>query len=67
VTELEAALRILSEQPESAPVFTMRGSRVVRRVILGQSRAHVYYVVAAERVMVLRIWGAVRGRPPALR
>lgn len=66
--ELERALRLLAEQPDVAPVFTSRGERVVRRLLLQESRAHVYYVRTREDVVsVLRVWRAVRGRPPSLR
>lgn len=41
----------------------MRG---VRRVPLRATRNHVYYVATAEAVLVLAVWGAVKGAGPEL-
>lgn len=66
--ELERAVELLGQQPDAAPVFTIRGREPVRRLLLPVSRAHVSYVRRGpETVIVLRVWGAVRGRPPSLR
>lgn len=66
--ELERAVERLGEQPDAAPVFTTRGGEPVRRLLLAVSRAHVYYVRRGpDTVIVLRVWGALRGRPPSLR
>ena len=66
--ELESALQLVRDQPEVAPVFTSRNGRAIRRLFLVECRAHVYYLRAQEdTVSVLRVWRAVRGRPPSLR
>jgi len=47
----------------------MREIPGVRRILLSQSRYHVYYVHDEKRgeVLVLAIWSAVRGRGPRVR
>jgi hypothetical protein len=45
---------------------TKRG-RVIRRILLPKTRRHLYYCVDDDGVLVLPVWGAVRGRAPSLR
>ncbi len=63
----------LAEAFEMLRHFAGAGQRVahpnvpdVRRVLLRASRFHVYYAERAERIDVLAVWSAVRGRGPDL-
>lgn len=63
--ELALALRML----ESAPGVGKRypySSANVQRVLLRSTRNHVYYVEEADRVIVVAVWGAVKGSGPDL-
>lgn len=66
--ELEAATRRLEGQPVLGLVYANVRGRAVYRLLLPQSAQHLYFSVngAAERVVVHTIWGARRGRGPAL-
>jgi plasmid stabilization system protein ParE len=38
----------------------------VRRVLMRSTRNHVYYVEQEDRVLVVAVWGAVKGAGPDL-
>lgn len=66
--ELEAAYAFIEELPfagEAVPRSRMAG---VRRVLLGATRYHLYYVVSEEEgvVEVLALWHTSRGNRPRL-
>ena len=42
-------------------------ARGIRRVLLRSTRNHVYYVEQQDRVLVVAVWGAVKGAGPDLR
>lgn len=65
--ELARAVTFLEDRPEVSVAFGQRRGETVRRVALPETRAHAYYVVRSERVLILRVWGGARGRPPSLR
>jgi hypothetical protein len=51
--------------PLSGTVYRVSDKMEHRRVLLPETRHHVYYrVVAAELVRVVAVWSAVRGRGP---
>jgi plasmid stabilization system protein ParE len=68
IEELADAERVLTSQPHVGQKYPSRRKREVRRLLLPKTSCHVYYVVypSAERVEVLAVWGAVRGRGPKL-
>jgi hypothetical protein len=45
---------------------TEAGIRAVRRLLLRRTHYHVYFVPHAERVYVVAVWSAFRGRAPKL-
>ena len=47
-------------------VHTHSGAKV-RRLLLRATRNHVYYVEMADHVLVVAIWGAVKGSGPDLK
>ena len=66
--ELEAAFDLIEALPfagEAVPDTRIAG---VRRVLLGRSQYHVYYVVSEETatIEVLSLWHTSRGRKPRL-
>lgn len=65
--ELRAALDQLRGAPHVGGVYEMVGGREYRRLLMPETRYHVYYrVVAPDHVRVLAVWSAVRGRGPRL-
>src|SRR5512138_2381092 len=65
--ELRSALDRVCATPLLGPVYQLVGEREVRRVLLPETRYHVYYrVTGNDLVRVLAIWSAVRGRGPRL-
>jgi len=66
--ELEAAYGLIAELPfagESVPHSRIAG---LRRVLLGRTQYHLYYVVADDEgvIEVLALWHTSRGRRPPL-
>jgi plasmid stabilization system protein ParE len=66
--ELRHALDQIRSSPNLGSTFTSRRSgRECRRVLMAETRCHVYYrVVGPDEVRILAIWSAVRGRGPRL-
>ncbi len=65
--ELRRVLDQLRSAPNLGGVFKARKSgREYRRVLMPETRYHVYYRVAGDQVRVVAIWSAVRGRGPRL-
>lgn len=50
-----------------APVFAKAAGVVVRRTHLPRTRRHLYFTIDADRVVILAVWGSVRGVLPKLR
>ena len=69
VNELFAAFGLLADAPAVGRPYRRRGIPTLRRLLLRESRYHLYYVhdTRSDRVVVLAIWSAVRGRGPRLR
>jgi len=66
--ELEAAYTLIADMPfagEAVPHSRISG---LRRVLLGRTQHHLYYVVSedASVVEVLSLWHTSRGKPPRL-
>jgi plasmid stabilization system protein ParE len=66
--ELRQVLDQIRSAPNLGGVFTSkRSGREYRRVLMSETRYHVYYRVAGpNEVRVVAIWSAVRGRGPRL-
>jgi plasmid stabilization system protein ParE len=62
--ELELAFALLADSPGIGKRYP--GHREIRRLLLRLTRNHVYYVEEDDRVVVLAVWGAVRGAGPDL-
>jgi plasmid stabilization system protein ParE len=65
--ELRRALDQVRAAPQLGSAYEVIRGREHRRVLMPATRHHVYYrVVDSERVRVVAIWSAVRGRGPTL-
>lgn len=64
--ELELAFRTIETLPGAGQRYP-DPRREVRRVFLRSTRHHVYYVEEEERILVVAVWGAVKGAGPDLR
>lgn len=65
--ELRRALDQIRTAPQVGSAYQVMPGHTHRRLLMPQSRYHVYYrVVGPDRVRVLAIWSAVRGRGPRL-
>jgi plasmid stabilization system protein ParE len=67
VEEIAAAFALLAASPMIGRRYRNRAVRGVRRILMRATRYHVYYVPEASRIVVLAVWGAVRGQRPRLR
>jgi plasmid stabilization system protein ParE len=65
-SELAAAFSTLEVAPRTGRPYRRGELRGVRRILLPATRHHVYYLVGTEAVIVLAVWGSVKGRGPAL-
>ena len=63
--ELSLAFRTLAAAPGVGKRYPHPGGEV-RRVLLRSTRHHVYYVEQDDRVVVLAVWGAIKGSGPDL-
>lgn len=63
--ELDLAFQRLAELPGSGQRYPHPGADV-RRVLLRSTRIHVYYVEQDDRILVVAVWGAVKGSGPDL-
>ena len=66
VEELAEAFALLRVAPGIGRRHPHPEIRGVRRVLLRATRHHVYYVRTPHAVIVLAIWGAVKGSGPDL-
>ncbi len=64
-SELERALLALGDTPTLGVTYSTR-ARTVRRVLLRRTHYHLYFEQQSERVFVVAIWSAFRGRGPRL-
>lgn len=64
--ELELAFRTIETLPGAGQRYP-DPTRDMRRVFLRSTRHHVYYVEEDDRVVVVAVWGAVKGAGPDLR
>lgn len=66
--ELAAAERLLRGHPEAGIAYATHRAGIVRRILLGGTKYHLYYRYRADHdeLLVLSVWGAVRERGPKL-
>lgn len=66
--ELRAAMKLLTDAPETGQRRRHKKVPGLRRLLLPGSRYHVYYSHDSNRkeVLLLAVWSAVRGRRPRL-
>lgn len=66
--ELAAAKKVLRRDARRLPIYGHEQGQVVRRLLLEETKYHLYYVIDEERrvVRIAAIWGAVRGSGPSL-
>jgi plasmid stabilization system protein ParE len=65
--ELNAALERIGSTPTLGASYEEGNLDVpVRRMLLPKTRNHVYFVVDGDDVVVVSVWGAPKGRGPAL-
>lgn len=65
--ELGATYRLILESPTVGQAYTVRRGRQVLRVLMGNTKNHVYYFQLSPDVLrVVSVWSAVRGRGPNL-
>jgi plasmid stabilization system protein ParE len=67
VDELEHALSLIAAVPYVGKAHQHRSIPRLRRLLLRRSRYHVYYVFTSRIVVVVAVWGAVRGVTPGFR
>jgi plasmid stabilization system protein ParE len=66
MAELRSAFDQIRAAPHSGQLYR-RSRRVIRRIVMTQTRNHIYYRVVDENlVQVVTLWGAVRQREPRL-
>jgi plasmid stabilization system protein ParE len=64
--ELGEAFSTLEVAPESGSRYPHPEVKGVRRIHLPSTRHHVYDLTGAEAVVVLAVWGSVKGSKPNL-
>lgn len=63
--ELDEALVALGETPTLGVIY-QAGEVAVRRILLPRSHYHVYFIQEEQRIFVVAVWNAFRGRGPKL-
>jgi len=68
VDEFEQTLALLSSTPEIGRAYRRARGKLIQRMLMKSTRFHVYYFHDRENdlVEIHSVWGAVRGRGPAL-
>lgn len=65
--ELAEAFSTLEVAPETGSRYLQSQLEGVRRIRLPATRHHIYYLTGANVVVVLAVWGSVKGSGPDLR
>jgi plasmid stabilization system protein ParE len=64
ISELDRVTLALEDNPALGVRYEPKPG--VRRMLLRQTRYHLYFVEEVERVLVVAVWSAYRGRGPSL-
>lgn len=64
--ELDSALKILALLPGIGAPYQAGPTPGLRRLYVDKIDCHLYYTYDDERVIIRSLWGARRGRGPAL-
>ena len=64
--ELAYALRLIRTDPNCGQLYRHTRGREQRRVLMPKTARHVYFRREPERILILSVWGARRGRGPKL-
>lgn len=64
--DLEAAFRVLKEQPGIGSVVAEASSPDIRRFYVDRIRYWVYFRVREDRLEILSVWHSARGHGPAV-
>ena len=67
LNELAASFEIIAHAPQIGRAYRQSPVPRTRRILLKETRYHVYYVPRADEVRVLAVWHAERGVGPPLR
>lgn len=63
--ELDSALARIASAPNVGSAYEAQDQSIhVRRVLMRKTHNHVYYAVEGNEIVVLTVWGALRGRGP---
>ncbi len=65
--ELAEAFSAIEVAPEAGSRYPHPQLKGIRRIHLGGTRHHVYYLVGSEALVVLAVWGSVKGSGPDLK
>ncbi len=65
--DLRVAITRLEREALTLPVFRRVDGQPIRRLHLPRTHRHIYFQVDVDRVLVLAVWGSVRGILPRLR
>ncbi len=63
--ELDQALIALGETPTLGVTY-QAGEVTVRRILLPRTHYHLYFIEEEQRIFVVAVWNAFRGRGPKL-
>lgn len=64
--EMTLAVEQMRTSPTVGVVYPSSFGRTVRRVLMPETKNHLYYTVRENGIVVLSAWGAPRGRGPKL-
>ena len=64
--ELAAAFSALEGAPNTGSRYLQSQVKGIRRIHLPATRHHIYYLTGASAVVVLVVWGSVKGSGPDL-
>jgi hypothetical protein len=62
---LAFAFRAISAVPSAGKIYR-HPETLIRRFLMRSTRSHVYYVERDDHVLVIAVWGAVKGAGPDL-
>jgi plasmid stabilization system protein ParE len=64
LSEFANAVSLIGAMPLIGKRYRAPGMPALRRYLLRSTRYHIYYTVSSSEVVLLTVWGAVRGTTP---